>query len=63
MPFLTAHLNKCQRLHIVWDVYRPDSLKKETRDSKGKGIRRKVTDQTPVPINWQGFLRVDDNKT
>ena len=52
-----------QRLHIVWDVYRPDSLKRETRDSKGKGIRRKVTDQTPVHINWQGFLRVDDNKT
>ena len=62
LPFLTAHLNKCQRLDIVWDVYRPDSLKRETQDSRGKGIRRKVTDQTPVPINWQGFLCVDDNK-
>ena len=60
---LTAHLNKCHILDFVWVVYWLDSLKRETQDSTRKSIQRKVSDQTPVPTKWQGFLHVDDNKT
>ena len=39
------------------------SLKRETRDMRGKGICRKVLQNTPIPVSWQNFLRVDENKT
>ena len=63
MPFIDYQLRDCQRLDIVWDVYRENSLKKGTRDKRGTGVRRKVTENTQIPTNWQGFLRVDENKT
>ena len=40
LPFLTAHLNNCQVLNIVWDVYRSDSFKKDTT-FKGKRYSEK----------------------
>ncbi len=63
IPSVKNHLLTCDRVDVVWDVYRPDSLKAETRESRGKGIRRKVKANTPIPANWQNFLRVDENKT
>ena len=55
-----------QRLDIVFDVYKNNSLKQLTRDNRGngKGQRRKVKGQVKVPItNWHAFLRNDSNKT
>ena len=47
----------------MWDDYRPDSLKAQTRDMRGKGIRRRVEPNDAVPKNWAEFLRINENKT
>ena len=62
IPYITHQLETCRRLDIVWDVYQPNSLKRGTRQRRGQGIRRKVVPNSPIPANWQGFLRVDENK-
>ena len=43
------------RVDIVWDVYREDSLKAQTRRNRG-------ANNTSIPANWRNFLRVDANK-
>ena len=50
------------RVDIVWDGYKPDSLNAETRRKRGNGVRRRVEPSSLVPINWQEFLRIDENK-
>ena len=37
-------------------------MKAETRVKRGKGVRRRVEASTPIPGNWQEFLRTDENK-
>ena len=37
-------------------------MKAETRGKRGKGVRRRVEASTPIPGNWQEFLRTDENK-
>ena len=62
IPYVTSQLQTLHRLDIIWDVYLPDSLKMETRNRRGKGVRRRVKPQSKIPSNWQEFLRIDDNK-
>ena len=62
LPYITSHLQHTNRVDIVWDEYRTDSLKADTRKKRGKGIRRRVEPSSPVPGNWQSFLRTDENK-
>ena len=62
-PHILAHLETANRVDIVWDVYRKDSLKSMTRENRGKGVRRRVTASTAIPSKWNDFLHVDDNKT
>ncbi len=50
------------RIDIVWDQYIPNSLKSYARESRGKGIRRRVTAQSKIPSDWQNFLKVEGNK-
>ena len=52
-----------QRMDIVFDTYKKDSLKSQTRLKRGKGIRRKVQTNSIAPTNWKAFLRIDENKT
>ena len=52
-----------QRMDIVFDTYKKDSLKNQTRLKRGKGIKRKVQTNSIAPTNWKGFLRTDENKT
>ena len=47
----------------MWDDYRPDSLKAQTREMRGTGIRRRVEPNNAVPKNWAEFLRINENKT
>ena len=61
-PYVTSILRAVDRVDIVWDSYKADSLKASIREKRGKGIRRRVSPSTAVPKNWQDFLRVDDNK-
>lgn len=63
MPHIMSLLKKCNRVDIVFDVYKSDSLKLTTREHRGRGIRTKVSSNTKMPTNWQEFLRVDDNKS
>ena len=49
--------------HIVFDVYRANSLKAATREKRGKGTRRVVQASNKCPNNWQDFLRDSENKT
>ena len=55
-------LETANRVDLVWDVYKDDSLKKFLREKRGSGQRRKVLESTKIPKNWKGFLRVDENK-
>ena len=50
-------------MDIVFDVYRPSNLKAETRTKRGKGARRRVTENGKLPNNWRSFIRDDINKT
>ena len=47
----------------MFDVYWKSSLKAETRSKRGRGGRRRVTDNAKLPPNWRSFLRDNDNKT
>ena len=51
------------RVDIIFDQYKNDSLKSETRRSRGDGRKCKVVAHGKVPKNWQGFLRNPSNKT
>ena len=63
MPYIDQQLEHADRIDIVWDVYTQGSLKAATRESRGKGVRRRVELSSKMPSNWKSFLRVNDNKT
>ena len=63
LPYIRSQLRNTTRVDIVWDVYLEDSLKSDTREKRGKGIRRRVAAANKIPGNWQEFLRLADNKT
>ena len=63
LPFIKAQLRNVTRIDIIWDVYLEDSLKSTAREIRGRGIRRHVAPSNTIPGNWQGFLRLADNKT
>ena len=52
-----------QCLDLVFDIYLPNSLKMQTRDKRGKGIRVSVRKYTPLLNNFNSFMRNDVNKT
>ena len=56
------NLKSIDRLDLVWDIYKPDSLKEMTREKRGKGVRRIVSSTTKFPANWNDFLRMGENK-
>lgn len=62
LPYLEHMLRDVLRIDVVWDVYRKDSLKAQTRQSRGSGNKLRITRDTSIPVNWQSFLRVDSNK-
>lgn len=62
LPFISTQLQTCKRIDVVWDTYRPDSVKEATREKRGKGARKKVSDQTKLPRNWNNFLLDAENK-
>lgn len=62
LPYVKLHLDKSQRVDVIWDEYRPDTLKEQTREKRGKGVRRRVDPKNAVPKNWGDFLRLAENK-
>ena len=39
LPWTKQQLQDCDRIDIVWDTYKADSIKEATREKRGKGIR------------------------
>ena len=62
IPYINQQLNHAKRVDVVWDAYHPDSLKAVTRQKRGEGVRRKVSEQVKLPQNWGDFLRDSRNK-
>ena len=62
LPTIQSYSTKYKRTDIVFDVYRPSSLKAETRSKRGLEVRCRVTGKGKIPSNWQNFLRENDNK-
>ena len=63
LPIILQKLEGCQRCDIIFDVYKADSLKHNTRVARGQGDRLKIDSNTRLPKDWPSFLRVDSNKT
>ena len=38
LPYISMQIDKAQRVDIVWDIYKPGSLKQQTRENRGKGV-------------------------
>ena len=62
-PYVKSQLTRAPRVDLVWDVYKSNSLKAHTRQTRGSGTTTRVARNTPLPRQWQKFLRSDENKT
>ena len=62
LPYVISQLQFCNRIDIVWDKYLPDSLKQNTQNKRGTGIRTKVGDHVRLPNDFSDFLRNSMNK-
>ena len=64
-PFITSSLGKVKRLDVIWDRYLANSLKQSTREKtmhSGTAQRQRVLSYSPIPSNWESFLRNEKNK-
>lgn len=53
-----------ERLDVVFDVYRENSLKSQTRENRGEGIRISIRKDTQIYYkDFQKFMKNDQNKT
>ena len=63
MDSVSTALQNSNRVDIVWDIYKPDSLKESTREKRGKGVtQKKVSSKAKIPSNFKEFLRDSKNK-
>ena len=63
VPRVQREIELYERVDVVFDTYKMDSLKSTARQKRGKGIRRKVEARSQAPSNWASFVRIDENKT
>lgn len=63
IPYIRREYEIHQRIDLVFDVYKDDSLKAFLRQERGTGMRQKVQPNIILPKNWESFLKVDDNKS
>lgn len=61
--YFRQHANRFERLDVLWDVYRSNSIKRDAREKRGIGRAQKVDSNLKTPKNWSNFLKVDENKT
>ena len=61
---VTKYERECHadRIDIVFDTYQQLILKMAIRAKRGKGVHRRVQDDSILPTNYHGFLRLDENK-
>ena len=63
--YLLNQLASVDRIDVVWDRYFENSLKHGVRMIRGQGVgstRKLILPDTPIPMNWVNFLRLDKNK-
>ena len=62
-PYIENLLKHCLEVSVVFDRYKPDSLKNAERLRRGAGGRDyDIVLTTPLPIDFTAFLRNDNNK-
>lgn len=61
--YFRQHAMRFERLDVLWDVYRSNSIKRDAREKRGIGRAQKVDSNLKTPKNWLNFLKVDENKT
>lgn len=61
-PYICRLFQNLQRIDLVFDRYSSESLKTDTRLSRGVGVHIRVTPSTIIPQKYNDFLRVDENK-
>ena len=62
LPYIQHMLQGVVRVDVVWDVYKEDSLKAQTRQNRGSGNQLRVANNTNISTNWKNSLRNDANK-
>jgi len=63
-PMISSELKKVERVDVVFDTYRKDSIKSTARAKRGKRMRRRVEPTSQPPKNWGSLLsRLNENKT
>ena len=62
LPYIKHILRDVVRVDVVWDIYKENSLKTQTRQDRGSGNHIRVDNTTKIPANWKNFLRCDANK-
>ena len=60
---LKTIVNGLARVDVVFDICKDKSLKSQTRENRGPGIRVSVLENTPVLKNFTSFIKNDLNKT
>ena len=53
---------KVTRIDIIFDVYKEKSIKAESREKRGTGMRIKFTVHIPICKKWKEFLHHNQNK-
>ena len=51
LPYAQSQSQSTQRIDFIWDTYKPDSLKADTREKRGSGARRRVPPTVKIPSN------------
>ena len=62
IPYLHHQTRNNDRIDVVWDVYRDDSIKTGVREKRGDSARKKITGTASIPHPWQNFLCNSKNK-
>ena len=63
--YIELQLKEVTRVDVVWNRYLPNSLKQSTRQRRTQNQstqRQRVDDNSPIPSNWESFLRSEQNK-
>ena len=60
---MEQQLGDLKELDFVFDTYKRDSIKEQTREGRGIGVRILVREETPIAKKFQVFLKNSDNKT
>ena len=63
LPHILRKFQAVNRVDVVRDTYKEDSLRAFVRQSLGEGEHLRVTGATNIPRTWKTLLLADRNKT